>query len=139
MSLTTWVELGGAIATGLATFFAYKALRAAERTVKLELEAQQERDVQRKLDLLDRLLLSTYELEQAAMKVTQHLPALIAVEARGRYQVAYLAASAEFPELSACEQLSKEADVEKIVPLAPHASSEIRSARRSVRDSEPDR
>ncbi len=58
------LEFLGAVAALLATYFAWKALQSAQRTVQLELASQQERNKQRKLDLLDRLMLSTYKLQE---------------------------------------------------------------------------
>ena len=114
-----------------ATIFAWKAVRAAERTIGLELEAQRERDVQRKLDLLDRLLLCTYELGEAAARVEYlHYPATLVVDARSRYQVAFQAA--EELSLPTCKQLSDIADVTRIGVVSTHAAAEIKERRSSL-------
>ncbi len=135
MTVTDWVNvvlnLVSVGATVTATLFALKAVRAAERTIGLELEAQRERGVQRKLDLLDRLLLCTYELEEAADRV-EHLglPATLAIDARGRYQVAFLAA--EELSLPTCKQLSDIADVSRIGVFSMQAAAEIKERRSSL-------
>jgi hypothetical protein len=126
-----WAGVVGALAALGATYFSWQAIRAARESVRLQGDERVERHRERLLALLQNLEQATFEWEEKALRVKNGTVQFVAVEARARYQVAYAAAAVEL-DLPRCEELSKEADLEKVTVLSQVALEEIAEKRNKV-------
>jgi hypothetical protein len=115
-----------------AIYLGLLALRVARDALRLEQQARQDSQLQRRLQALDALALAVFDWENnASLAQYGRRPLELAVEARARYQVALRGCDEDLPT---CQALSGEADVARVVILTQSASEEIRAKREQIRN-----